>query len=207
MLTWHNNDTRRVITSPTSMWRFLALSHCEILIISNHVGLFQRRKTPRVHLVAHQFYFSIIRGRICWFLLSKATLSHFKSFSSLKSSSAILFLSLTLPHEAQILNLPSSDLASSPYCSSSLTFPALPCSCPLFLLPLHIICTWLLRNCWLFQCSRSVSSGPVKACKVQVSDPGSASAPPIWDVWHDWTSSHSTIIVFVLLWLNAMWGF
>lgn len=30
----------------------------------------------------------------------------------------------------------------------------------------------------LFQCSRSVSSGPVKASTAQVSDPGSASTPP-----------------------------
>lgn len=40
---------------------------------------------------------------------------------------------------------------------------------------LCIICTWLLCNCWLFQCSRSVSSGPVEA--VQKSDLRSASTP------------------------------
>lgn len=37
-------------------------------------------------------------------------------------------------------------------------------------------------TCWLFQCSSSVSSGPVEACTVQASDPGSASTPPSWEV-------------------------
>lgn len=72
-----------------------------------------------------------------------------------------------------------------------LSFPASVCSL------LRIICTWLLCNCWLFQCSRSVSSGPVEACTVQVSDPGSASTPPSWEVRHDWARTHAAIMVCV----------